>query len=75
MQGIGYGNFWCPRCGSILMAEGNTSAPMLVKRVNDLRSEASDGYDDRGQDSLIIPIRKWNALGISECLGLPERRT
>jgi ribosomal protein L37AE/L43A len=63
MEGIGYGMFQCPRCGTVLSANGSVTVSALVMRCRKLAEESAQG--------------EWNVLkrlGILEAIYIPENR-
>lgn len=67
MEGIGYGMFHCPRCGTLLNCpvDGAVNVPALVERLRDFIDTAEMG-----------PVAEmlWNKLGIAESINTPENR-
>ena len=65
MEGIGYGMFHCPRCGTMTNcpAKGNVNVPALVGRCLSFKAA---GLTDA--QKLI-----WHQLGIAESINLPGR--
>lgn len=64
MHGIGYGMFWCPRCGSLLHEA--MSIPALVLRCRD--------FEGKFPPTDLASAKDWHRLGIRESINLPENR-
>lgn len=69
MQGIGYGAFWCPRCGTLKASDDSVSSPALVERCRKYHDLVDGG---RG----MVPFNEnlWRKLGVADSIALPERR-
>jgi predicted RNA-binding Zn-ribbon protein involved in translation (DUF1610 family) len=63
MQSLGYGAFWCPRCGTILHDDA-VSTPALVKRCRLYALHMP--HED--------PAWQWMRLGIKEAINAPGER-
>jgi hypothetical protein len=66
MQGIGYGMFHCPRCGTVQSAEGTVTVPALVERCRKL--------PDQMRFMPLAFSEAWYRLGIEEAINTPENR-
>jgi len=72
MQGIGYGMFHCPRCGTLTNCptDGHVSVPALVERCRafggGLVREPRDVHT--GKEVFDGLKRMWHALGIVEAI-------
>lgn len=65
LQGIGYGMYHCPRCGTLTNCpiDGAVSVPALVQRCRDF-APALTTYQ----------VETWNRLGIAESINTPAER-
>ena len=63
VQGIGYGLYHCPRCGTYIDEDGSAKVPALIARLIRFRQELTEAQRD-----------VWHALGIDECILLPGER-
>lgn len=62
MQGLGYGIFHCPRCGT-MKGEDAVTVPALVARCKIFKENAEDG---RGLSPFSEHL--WHKLGIDESI-------
>jgi tRNA(Ile2) C34 agmatinyltransferase TiaS len=65
MAGLGYGNFHCARCGTVL-SNGAIYVPALVSRCREF-SKTITG-------SCALHAHEWSRLGIHEAINTPEHR-
>jgi hypothetical protein len=67
LNGIGYGMFHCPRCGTLVgyHAHGSAMMPALVGRLRELKKMI------RNCTAATI-FQEWNRLGVNESI-LPEK--
>jgi hypothetical protein len=69
MQGIGYGMFHCPRCGTLkgCPVDGAVVTPALVGRCREFQRSHGTNFDEyMGAD--------WDRLGIPEAINPPATR-
>lgn len=67
MQGLGYGIFHCPRCGTTLNADGSYSIPALVHRCRNFEDQVIGRKTDRYDEV-------WRRTGIAESINIPANR-
>lgn len=72
MEGIGYGFFHCPRCGTMRNGDGSLTVPALVERCREFAGNAITAAKvDRHEEWV---LRQWHRLGIAESISTPENR-
>jgi tRNA(Ile2) C34 agmatinyltransferase TiaS len=69
MQGVGYGVFHCPRCGTMKGPIGEVVTPALVERCREYERGALD------MDTDPVAVSEWERLGIAESINTPANRS
>lgn len=73
VQGIGFGMFWCPRCGTLIWHTGAGKAvdvPKLVERCRKLEAAHVGASPGVGLNLTL----DWHRLGLAESINKPEDR-
>jgi Zn-finger nucleic acid-binding protein len=70
--------YWCPRCGTLKVADGereDVSTPKIVERCREFETHLYDceNNDDYGVYLARLP-EDWRRFGIAESINPPDRR-
>lgn len=76
LEGIGYGMFHCPRCGTLKGCPNADAVfvPALVERCRNFMTHMTDEEGPLTAGQRLTFRQEWHRLGVNESTNTPENR-